>query len=343
VAGTAVRADLTVILGGAKQGLLSAAAAPYTGLLVFADIGVVDAFPDLPEVVDAPFAATMLPESGPAVHKGSFGRLLVVAGSERYLGAAYLVSAAASRSGAGIVTLAAPRWLRDVVANRLAEATYLPLPDSGPAGAAAQCADLIAAELPHFSAVALGPGLSTDGEVPALVEEVIRAAARLEKPIVVDADGLNVLARQPAWPTWVEGRVVLTPHIGELRRLAPDEELATPRPWEVAQPLAAQWGVTLLIKGPCTAIASGGRALVHTRPNPALATAGTGDVLTGIIGGLLARGLPPLEAAALGTWIHGEAGARAAVGVRAGGLLASDLLSHIPSALALAAAQPPTS
>ena len=332
VAGVAARADATVVLGGAKRGLLTPRALPYTGQLIFADIGVVDAVADAPELATSESVRGMLPVPPPDAHKGTFGRLMVVAGSDRYVGAAYLVCAAAVRAGAGIVTLAAPRWLRDVVAARLAEITYLPLPDAGPAGAPHESADAILKEIDGFSALAMGPGLSTDGGVVDFVEAVLRGRAERSLPAVLDADALNCLARLDGWPGWLGQNVVMTPHVGELRRLSPDVNPEAP-PWDTVKELSSSWPSTLVLKGPFTSIGHRGRAWVHAQPNPGLATAGTGDVLTGIIGGLLARGLAPERAAQLGVWTHGVAGAGATY-ARVGGMMASDLTFGIPGALA---------
>jgi len=334
VAGDAVNADLTVVLGGAKRGLLTARAATRTGHLCFADIGIIGEPEHAAELVTRETVLGTLALPAPDSHKGSFGRLLVVAGSARYLGAAALVCAAAMRAGAGIVTLAAPAWLRDVVASRLPEATYLLLPDEGPAGEPVQSAARVSERLGDYTALAIGPGLSTEGGVPQFVEQVLKARARSGVPAVIDADGLNCLARFGNWSQWIGENVVLTPHLGELRRLAPDMTEDTSAPWEIARDRATKWGVTLVVKGPFTGIGSGGKAWVHARPNPALATAGTGDVLTGTIGGLLARGTATADAARLGVWTHAEAGARAGDGLDAGGMLATDLLCHIPRALA---------
>lgn len=333
--GAAIVADMTVVLGGAKRGLLTPNAARHTGRLVFADIGIVDGYPDAAEVLTHDSLLGLLALPPPDAHKGIYGRLLVVAGSERYVGAPHLVCAAAARAGAGIVTLAAPAWLRDVIAGRLAEATYLPLPEGGIRGAARASAARVLDELDSFSALALGPGLSTADGVGDFVEALLRARAQLGLPAVVDADALNALAGRPAWPDWIGSGVVMTPHLGELRRLAPNDDLTLPS-WEIARRLASAWGVTLVVKGPFTGIGSAERAWVNAAPNPALATGGTGDVLTGIVGGLLARGLAPEAAARLGVWAHSLAGARAAIDRQAGGLIASDLLAEIPGALASA-------
>jgi ADP-dependent NAD(P)H-hydrate dehydratase / NAD(P)H-hydrate epimerase len=328
----AVVADATVVLGGMKQGLLAPAALDFTGELVLGDIGVVEGPDAAPHMVTPGAVKGLLPRPRPSAHKGSNGRLLVVAGSARYIGAAFLVSAAAVRAGAGIVALAAPPTLRDVVASRLAEATYIPLPDGGPAVDPRECAERIRQELGAFSALAIGPGLSTAEGVGDFVEAVLRERARIGIPTVVDADALNVLAQRPGWEGWIGENIIMTPHLGELRRLTSVDDGEAP--WATAGRLAQRWGVTLVVKGPCTAIGSADRVDVHARPNPALASGGTGDVLTGITGGLLARGVPPAEAARLAVWVHGETGAAAARGKLAGGLMASDLLDEIPGALA---------
>lgn len=333
-AGVAVRADATVVLGGAKRGLLTPRAGLWTGQTVFAEIGLVDGLPGASEVLTEASLRGVLQPRPLDAHKGTFGRLLVVAGSERYVGAAYLVCAAAIRAGVGIVTLAAPRWLRDVVASRLPEATYLPLPDGGPSAEPDECARRIRPELASFTALALGPGLSTQGGVASFVESILRARAHARLPAVVDADGLNALATRPDWPSWVGSEVVLTPHPGELGRLAPGTVDPMEEPWEKARRLALAWNVVLVAKGAFTAIGAGERAWIHPGPNPSLATAGTGDVLTGIIGSLLAQGLTPSEAARVGVWAHGVAGSRLRSGRRAGGAAASDLLPEIAGVLA---------
>jgi NAD(P)H-hydrate epimerase len=257
------------------------------------------------------------------------------------VGAAHLTCSAAVRAGAGIVTLAAPRWLRDTLAPRLAEVTYLPLPDAGPVGNASACVAAIAAEIDRYDALAIGPGLSGEGEVTSFVGQVAQLAAERALPMGIDADALNALARTPNWQTLVGPMSILTPHPGELGRLT-GSGVAPEPPWSLAEQLAREWGVTLIAKGAITAIGSAQGTWVHARPNPALATGGTGDVLTGIVGGLLARGLEPAAAARLGVWVHGTAGSLAATGVPAGGLAASDLLPCVPAAMAQTLVRPGT-
>ncbi|MEA2639773.1 MAG: ADP-dependent NAD(P)H-hydrate dehydratase / NAD(P)H-hydrate epimerase, partial [Chloroflexota bacterium] len=334
VPGIAVDADLTVVLGGAKRGLLTGSAAAHCGRYVFADIGLIGEPPDAAEVITLDSLAGVLRRPAPESHKYTFGRLLVVASSERYVGAAMLVCGAAMRAGAGVVTLASPRWMRNVVASRLPEVTYLLLPDAGPAEDPQGCAVRVVDQLGDFTALALGPGLSTEAGTPEFVERVLRARAETGPAVVVDADGLNCLARRDGWPAWIGRDVVLTPHLGELRRLAPRVGESGDPPWEIAGQHAASWGTTLVVKGAFTGIGAGGRAWVHAGPNPAMATAGTGDILTGTIGGLLARGVPPTDAARLGVWAHSQAGEVAGGALLAGGMVATELLEYIPAALA---------
>jgi ADP-dependent NAD(P)H-hydrate dehydratase / NAD(P)H-hydrate epimerase len=333
--GVAVRADATVVLGAAKQGLLTPRAVPLTGELLFADVGIARGRADGAELLDRASVRELLPERAADAHKGTFGRLLVVAGSERYVGAAYLASAAAVRTGAGVVTLAAPPWLRDVIASRLAEVTFLPLPDAGFAGEPDESARRVVSELAGFTALALGPGLSVDGGVGDSVEAILRARAKRDLPAVVDADALNVLAQRPGWQEWIGSGVILTPHAGELQRLTGLTLKESEQPeWDRVRSLAADWKVTLVGKGAFTAVGTQRTVWVQPRPNPALATAGTGDVLTGIIGGLLARGLAAEDAARLGVWVHAQAGLVAGEDKREGGMMASELLDEIPYSLA---------
>jgi NAD(P)H-hydrate epimerase len=332
IAERAVQADATVILGAVKRGLLAPSALLFLGEPVLADIGVIEGPESAPQALTASSVRRLLPRPLPGAHKGSYGRLLVVGGSAKYPGAPSLVCGAAVRSGTGIVTLAASPSVRDVVASRVGEATFLPLSDGGLVDDPEESARRVIDQMAGFAALAIGPGLSTDGGAVAAVETILRARARLGLPAVIDADALNALAQRPGWTEWLGPNVVLTPHPGELRRLA--EVAADEPPWDLAGRLAVAWGVTLVVKGAITAIGAGAEMWVHARPNPALGTGGTGDVLTGITGALLARGLAPPAAARLAVWAHGEAGAAAATGKLAGGLAASDLLTEVPRALA---------
>lgn len=332
--GEAVWADYTVTLGGVKQGLLRFPAAEHVGRLIPREIGVPSS-----AAADLPFnclveedLARLVPVRRADGHKYSFGRVLAIAGSDHFPGAAVLCSTAAARVGAGLVTLAATRDVRLTVAAHTPEVTYT-VEDVRPAdGAPALTALEPALGIP--SVWLLGPGLGRSTGTNAFVESLLRTRRAHAQPMVIDADGLVALASVPDWPLLVDAGTILTPHAGELERLvghplAPDTPL-----WVHASQLAREWGCILVAKGPFTCIAGpDGRVDIWPRANAALATAGTGDVLAGAMAGLLAQGLGPLDAARLGVGIHG----RAAEQVIAHGwrtLLASDLLETLPRALA---------
>ncbi|MBI4307685.1 MAG: NAD(P)H-hydrate dehydratase, partial [Chloroflexi bacterium] len=269
-------------------------------------------------------------------HKGSFGKVLVVAGSINYIGAAALASSAAARVGGGLVTLATARSLVPVIASRTAEATYLPLPevDSGVIDAAAS--QEVLSRFADYEVLLMGCGL---GQHPSTVEFVTRTLEALPdnpaKGVVLDADTLNALARTPRWWTRVRPRAVLTPHAGEMARLCgktPTDVQAMRL--QVARDAASQWKKTVVLKGAHTVIADPqGATLVSPFANPALASAGTGDVLTGAIAGMLAQGLAPLDAAACGVYLHALAGELVRAELGDAGLLAGDLLPALPRAI----------
>ncbi|MCA1644413.1 MAG: NAD(P)H-hydrate dehydratase [Chloroflexi bacterium] len=340
VRGEAVWADDTVTLGGVKQGLLCFPAAERVGRVIPRLIGIPEsAEARLPYgCLDILELARLVPSRPLDAHKYRFGRVLVVAGADHFLGAAVLCSGSAARVGAGLVTLAATRDVRLSTATHLPEVTYTST-DVRP-GDGAVAARMLEAYLQSHSAVVLGPGLGRDGASTAFVAELLRLRPH-EHSLVVDADGLFALAELPDWWTLLGPNVVLTPHAGELERLVghplgPEEPL-----WVHAGRLARQWGCVLLAKGPFTCIAQpDGRVDVWPHANAALATGGTGDVLAGVTGGLLAQGLSAWDAARLAVGIHGLAAQRVLQARRWRTLLASDLLAELPAVLAeLAEAQ----
>jgi ADP-dependent NAD(P)H-hydrate dehydratase len=263
-------------------------------------------------------------------NKGTFGRVLVVAGSRGMSGAAVLCASAALRGGAGLVCLAVPQEILPVVAA--ANPCYLTAPlaqdEHGrlAAGAEAELLRLASAN----DVVAAGPGLGRGDGVTALVLALL---ARSSAPLVLDADGVNVLQHQTDRLRGRAAPVILTPHPGEFARLL-DADVPTvqARRRELAVRFAAEHGVVLVLKGHGTVVTDGRRVYVNATGNPGMATGGTGDVLTGLIAALLGQGLEPFAAAQLGTFLHGRAGdlARDAVGEVA--LIASDLLAYLPAA-----------
>jgi ADP-dependent NAD(P)H-hydrate dehydratase / NAD(P)H-hydrate epimerase len=277
--------------------------------------------------------AEWLPLRTADTHKRASGVLVVVAGSRGMTGAARLIALAAGRIGAGLVTVAAPEGSLPQIQAGLTEATFLPLPETVDGTVASEATDLVWERLDAADALALGPGLTTNHGTIAFVRDLVR---RSPIPLVLDADGLNAFTGDGAALRDREADAILTPHVGEFARLTgvKPRDLDADRPAHVRD-LAEQSGAVTLLKGSRTLIADpGGRLLVNVTGSPVLATAGTGDVLTGMTGGLLARGLAPLEAAAAAAYLHGLAGVHAGRDLGEGAL-AGDVLARVPEAVAL--------
>jgi NAD(P)H-hydrate epimerase len=293
--------------------------------------------------LDDDIAAALLPERPKRGHKGSFGKLLVIAGSLDYAGAALLVCRAAGRTGAGLVTLAVPESLQPLFAAKVVEATTMGLPEDGVEEVDPEPA--LARILDHeHDAIVVGPGLRPGLATAELVRLLLTSVGDTDPaPTVLDAEALRSLATMDAWWEGDHRPAVLTPHAGEFARLragsgrAPDDDgdLAADDDARVAaaRDAAATWNVVVVLKGARTVIAApDGTVAVAPFENPALATGGTGDVLSGAIGSLLAQGLDPFAAARLGVYLHGVAGDGVRERFGDAGLLASDL----PEGLAIA-------
>jgi hydroxyethylthiazole kinase-like uncharacterized protein yjeF len=333
VPGDAVWADVTVTLGGVKQGLLRFPGAERVGRLIARDIGIPEsALADLPyAVLDDRDLSALVPARPLDSHKYRFGRVLVVAGADHYLGAPVLCSGAAARVGAGLVTLASTREARLNVAAHLPEVTFTEQDCLSTVGSPA--AQLLAPSVKTATTLLVGPGLGRGQAVTAFVAALL-ALRTPEQRLVVDADALFALSELPDWPLLLGPNAVLTPHSGELERLVGQPASAGEPTWVQAGRLASQWGCVLVAKGPFTAVAGpDGRVSVWPRANPALATGGTGDVLAGVCAGLLAQGIPVADAARLAVGVHGLAAERVVQGRGWRTLLASDLLSELPSVL----------
>lgn len=340
VPGEAVWAHATVALGAVKLGLLRFPAAARVGALLAGDIGLPpDALPPTGlDILTRARARAAVPARPVDAHKGTFGRVLVCAGSSQYLGAASLCCAAAARAGAGIVACLAAAPLQAVVAARLPEATYVPLPAGPPDQAGEAAFEAVRGHLPQWSALVVGPGLARTSESERFLERLLAERARRcpAQPLVLDADALYHLARRADWWARLGPGAILTPHHGEMARLlGVTAETVSAEPWGVAAKAASQHQVTVVLKGPHTVVAApDGSCLVLPHPNPALATGGTGDVLAGTIGGLLAQGVSPQEAAAAAVYLHGAAAHHCLVATGRDLLLASDLPSAIADMLA---------
>lgn len=338
--GPAVRAALTVTFGAPKPGLVLAPDADHCGELVVADIGIT---PETLAAVEPSLflleeadAAAAFPPRDPAAHKGRFGHVLVVAGSVGKTGAAVLAASGAARAGAGLVTVATPLSCLGTVAASRPEIMTEPLPETPTGGISEEALDRVLSLASERDAVVLGPGLGQDPSTAILVREIVR---RCEAPLLVDADGLNALAAAPAGEQAEAlrgrpGATVLTPHPGEMSRLIrePTAAIQAQRA-EAARALARQSGTVVALKGQRTVVAEPeGRAALNPTGNPGMGTGGTGDVLSGVVGALLARHEAWLAATA-GVFVHGQAGDRAAESLGEEGLLAGDLAEAIPGVL----------
>jgi NAD(P)H-hydrate epimerase len=277
-------------------------------------------------------ALPVLPPRAADAHKGTFGKVLVVAGSRGMSGAAVMCGSAALRGGAGLVQVACPSDVQLYVAagNPCFMTAALPVEVKG--GLAADAVPVILELAESANVLAIGPGIGHGGNLSEILE-ILLVQAPL--PVVLDADGLNVLAHLPVGvfkrrtaPT------VLTPHPGEFGRLLhrPTAEVQADRQ-ELAVGFAAERGVVLVLKGHGTLVTDGGRLYKNTTGNPGMATGGTGDVLTGLIAALIAQGLAPFEAAQLGVYLHGKAGDIAAEEIGQVGLIATDLIDRLPTAI----------
>ncbi len=337
----AIPADLTVTLAFPKVGLLLFPGAGYVGELRTGSIGLPPTMriEASMEMLDPDLLRPLLPRRPLDSNKGTFGKVMVLAGSSAYIGAAYLATAAAARIGAGLVTLATTEDRALFYATLLPEATYALLP---PDSASPQ--ERSRALLDHLSgyhALIVGPGLGQSEATQALLGLVfdgLRALPDAERPrLIVDADGLNNLARMERWWERLPARTVLTPHPGEMGRLLGGTKVSGGGPdrLEVARNAACTWGHVVVLKGATTLIASPDSAILRVNwpGNPALASAGTGDVLSGTVGGLLAQGLEPFDAASAAVYLHSRAGLRVSERLGDAGLLAGDLLPELPLAL----------
>jgi NAD(P)H-hydrate epimerase len=338
VLGVALKAQVTVTYGWPKIGQVLPPGRDYVGRLWQVDIGIPPNFAQEATVslAEAREMRALLPPRPFGSHKGAFGHLLVLAGSIGKTGAAALAAEAALRAGAGLVTLGVPASLNDILEAKLTEAMTLPLPEAAAARALGVAAlkpivEFVNEKNEKFT-VALGPGIGTHPETRELVGRLVHDLAC---PMVIDADGINNLAGFTAGLKDAAGPRILTPHPGEMARLVGASTPAVQaRRLDLARETAARLGVTLVLKGAQTVVAApDGRASLNSTGNPALASGGTGDVLTGLIGGFLAQGLAPWDAARLGVYLHGLAADFFVSHHGPRGMIAGDLLAVWPQML----------
>lgn len=357
-----IRADITVTMAAVKQGLLKLPAFEYAGEIHVVDIGLPVNLPSLNElkadVADEESVSSLLPDRPLDSHKGTFGTALIAAGSVNYTGAVVLAGEAAYRSGAGLVQLAIPASIHAAVAGEIPEATWILLPHSTGV-IASDAAEVLAENLDRATALLIGPGLGAENTTKEFIDDLLSGKASVKKsaprigfvhgeagkkeekgshlpPMIVDADGLRLLAQIKDWHTKLSAPAILTPHPGEMSTLTglSKEEIQEDRQ-SVAAKYAKAWGHVVVLKGAFTVIASpDGRMTVIPVASPALARAGTGDVLAGLIVGLRAQGLDAYDAAVAGAWVHAQAGLYAAddLGTTAS-VLAGDVLNSVSDVL----------
>ncbi|MBI2876514.1 MAG: NAD(P)H-hydrate dehydratase, partial [Candidatus Tectomicrobia bacterium] len=336
ILGEHIRADLTVTFGLPKRAQILYPAAARMGTLVVAEISIpARAIADLDlrlNLVTPQEIRRYLRPRNPEANKGHFGHVLVVAGSVGKTGAAAMASYSALRAGAGLVSLALPQSLSGTMETTYPEVMTLPLPETAEGTIDLAARDLVAELLPRMKVLVIGPGLTTHSRTAEFLREVLKET---RVPTVVDADGLNGLADHLSLLQETSAPLILTPHPGEMSRLngIPIAAIQQDR-IEVAQRFAREHGVILVLKGARTVIANPeGRVYLNPTGNPGMATGGTGDILAGMIGGLVAQGWGLLEGVLAAVYLHGLAGDLAVQRTGEICLVATDLLDSLPAAI----------
>ena len=335
VDGVAVRANLTVAMGLGKIGHYVGDGCEASGSIVTADIGV-------PERLFTPTSKptfrvseadvlACLPRRARTVHKYAVGKVLVIAGSRAFPGAAALCATAALKAGAGAVVLSTPASLKPLLHRQLREVIIEPLQETPEGTIGAGAREALQSRVEWADVVVLGPGLSRHTETDLLVREILRSCQR---PLLLDADGLNAVSESPRGLRQAKAEILITPHTGELSRLLRESAASIEhRRVDAAREASLRFRCVVVLKGNPTASASRrGTVYLNSTGNPGLATIGSGDVLSGLIGGLWAQGMTGEQAALAGVFLHGRAGDLAAVRLGERSLLAGDVSDHIPDA-----------
>ncbi len=338
VEGDAVAADVTVTMGLPKRGLVEPDAANHVGRLEVMDIGIpcdlIDKTESDVELITASDLGPLFPRRSRTSHKGSYGHLLMIGGAAGYSGAIGMAARAATRSGVGLVTVVVPQGILPVVSGAVPEAMIHGAAETEIGSVASDCWPVWRDRLDEFSAVLVGPGMTRHSETRNLVTKILSDCT---VPVVMDADALNVFegrlddlgrCRRP------ECRLVITPHPGEMGRLIGRStgEVQANR-FAVAREVAEKTGAIVILKGVGTLVAEHGQTLnVNMTGNPGMATGGMGDILAGLLAGLLAQGLKPFDAARAAVYLHGRAGDEAAWETTESCLTAGDVIDSIPYA-----------
>lgn len=336
VHGACIQADLTVTMAHLKTGLLFSPARDHAGEIVIADISVP---PEVSQrigghtfLVEATDIQARLPVRKRDAHKTSCGKVVVFAGSVGMTGAAALASTSTLQVGAGLTKLGIPASLNPILEQKVTEVMTVPLAETDQQSISITARDQISDLLDWADIFAVGPGLSTH---PETVEFVKWLLSEMHKPLVLDADGLNALAKSPDFIKNYPGEMVITPHPGELARLVnlSIDDIQTDR-LKIIRRFAQEWGKVIVLKGGPTVIAApNGEVFINSTGNPGMATGGSGDVLTGVIAGLMAQKLSALDAALVGVYLHGLAGDLAAEDLTEMGMIAGDISDYLPAAI----------
>jgi NAD(P)H-hydrate epimerase len=331
VLNTAVKANITVTLQTYKFGLLNYPGASYVGDIKCVDIGIPQ---DLIEkcckiyFVDDEWVLKRLPKRKAYAHKGDAGKLFVIAGSPGFTGAAYMCSMSALMGGAGVVTLVIPEGLNAVMETKLTEVMTLPLPQTKDGTLAISALPKILNEVKKFDCLAIGPGISLNEETSDLVISLVK---NLKIPLVIDADAITILSKNLEVLRDSKSPIVITPHPGELSRLLHIDKVRLKDRLELNREISKKIKKISVLKGARTLISNPeGETFVNLTGSPAMATAGSGDVLVGLIGSLIVQGVDPYDAAIMGTYLHGLAGDMAVKEVGQRSLIATDIMNKIP-------------
>ena len=336
VHGACVHADLTVTMAHLKTGLLFSPARDYAGEISIVDISVPlevsEALHGKKYLVEEQDILIRMPHRKLDAHKTSCGRVVIFAGSMGMTGAATLASLASLQVGAGLTKLGIPASLNPILEQKLTEVMTVPLAETDSQSISIKAKDQVAELLEWADVLAVGPGLSTHPETIEFVKWLLKT---VNKPMVLDADGLNALANFPDLIKDYPGDLVITPHPGELSRLInmPVADIQSDR-LNVIRKFAQEWGKVIILKGGPTVTATpDGHLFINSTGNPGMATGGSGDVLTGIIAGLLAQKLNAVDAAIVGVYLHGLAGDLAAEELSEMGMIAGDIQLFLPTAI----------
>ncbi|MBN1191124.1 MAG: NAD(P)H-hydrate dehydratase [Dehalococcoidales bacterium] len=330
-------ADNTITLGFPKTGLYNLPGAEKAGKISLVDIGIPHSLVDhiQTRLLGPKGVKAILPGRSLIAHKGTHGKIMALTGSINYPGAAYLACSSTLRVGAGLTTLAIARSLYPVLAVKLTEVTYVPLPESSAGLLSTDAVEMVCRQLPQYDVLLAGCGSGQSQPVKDLIESLLVKSSLKLPRVVLDADGINILAGIPEWWKTFKDNAVLTPHAGEMSRLLGRTvtEVQSDR-ISLAREAAAQWHKTVVLKGAYTVIAApDGRVNVSPFANAGLASAGTGDVLAGAVAGMAAQGLELFEAASCAVYVHALAGEMVKEKTGDAGMLAGDLLPFLPLAI----------